>query len=192
MLGYMACRTSVISILFLKPLRREEVLANRVAAWFGWLVHGNNFHHAELCIPYRGGQMSSSVYQGETVSLTQVKSFANPGYIVHSMTVTNDELVKLTQFMVESHQQKVRFDACGMYLALLPFHICRSSKGKTFCSKYVTDALQHAGILDVQGVNSSIVTPARLYQLLQVDPEKRMVVGSVAYKQDCLTTHAVI
>ena len=185
-------RSCVISILFLRPQPVGDAWINRLTAWLGWLFHGEGFCHTEICVSYNGAQVSSSVYQGETVCLTQVKSFANPGYVVLCMAVTNQELSEIIKFMSEAHRQKVRFDATGMYLALLPVHICRSTKGKTFCSKYVTDVLQFAGIAAVQGVNSSIVTPSRLYKLLKNDPECRQMVGSVQFKQASLEHNAVI
>lgn len=88
-----------------------------------------------------------------------------------------------------NYRVQLGFDSLGMYLAALPFQLSPfPSPTKTFCSKHVTSALKAAQTIEaVQGVNENIVTPSRLFRLLQEKLRKdRMVVGSVHYKQKAL------
>lgn len=71
-----------------------------------------------------------------------------------------------------------------MYAQINPF---ASSSSRTFCSKHVTKALKLAGIEGVSTLNENIVTPSKLYRVLQEGLNRdRMVVGSVQYKQNAL------
>lgn len=124
--------------------------------------------------------------QNECVSLTQVKTFANPLYAIHSIAVSEDELAAMKRFIFKSHNTHVGFDAYGMYLAMLPLQVKASNDTVTFCSKFVTQALQAAGICDVEGENPNIMSPSKLYKLLQQDYEGRAVLGSVPIKEQNL------
>lgn len=62
---------------------------------------------------------------------------------------------------------------------------------RTFCSKHVTNALKAGGIEAVHGANENIVTPSKLYALLQEKLRKeRFVAGSVQYKMKALAGDA--
>lgn len=129
--------------------------------------------------------LPSSTYphSGECVTFNKSKTFANPGYVVHSICVNDQELVKIKKFISSSCSQKVKFDGGGMYLSVLPFSVTSTDPGKTFCSKYITEALQAADLRCLKGVDSRIVSPTKLYKILQRDNEKRQVMSTVEFKK---------
>lgn len=188
-----------IHVLFLQPLPGDpqEYLLNRMTSFLGQKVHSRGFHHTEIVIPDVDCQssassfLSSSIYNGETVSLTSTKTFANPGYTVTTFTVTGKELAGIRQYLYESKRMQLRFDAMGMYLAVLPFQLGPRSSRSTFCSKHVTCALKAGGIEAVKDLNENIVTPSKLYRVLQERiPSSRKVAGSVAFKQQSMLQNA--
>ena len=64
---------------------------------------------------------------------------------------------------------------------------------KTFCSKHVTTALQAGRIEAVDGINANVITPSKLYRLLNERIRKdRLVMGSVAYKQQALAEKGAV
>lgn len=180
---------SVVSVLFLKG-RGDDPFMNKITSWLGKAIHNNEgFCHVEITVPgHQGVYTSSSIYQGETVTMTHSKTFSNPGYLVHSIVVNAHELDSLTKFIKSKHDAKVSFDKFGMMFASLPFQVWSPSDSKTFCSRYVTEALQAAGLECVQGVNASITTPSKLYNILKRGTSSRGVAGSVQHKQGLLKT----
>lgn len=77
------------------------------------------------------------------MSLTKSKTFSNPGYIVHSISVTRKQMDDMLDMIYESHRTGVRFDGTGMFLAALPFQVLPSSKRSTFCSKYIVQVCKN-------------------------------------------------
>ena len=121
-----------IHVLFLRSRDDDHVL-NRLTAMIGQRVHKmQGFCHVEIAIPDLesssggGGQsyLSSSIYNGEAVTLTRTKTFANPGYTVLTFTVDGTELSRIADYLFESKRMELGFDAVGMYLAALPFQVC--------------------------------------------------------------------
>ena len=122
-----ACRQRHnVHVLFLSSQPDDHVL-NRLTSMLGRSVHKQGFCHVEICIPDREcqgeGYLSSSIYNGETVTLTKTKTFANPGYTVLTFTVDGAELSKIADYLFESKRLALKFDAVGMYLAALPFQV---------------------------------------------------------------------
>lgn len=162
-------------MLFLEPDHRSDHWLNRLSASIGRRLHGRGFCHVELSMPsldrsrvgQHGGYVSTSIYNGETVRVVSTKTFANPGYVVHTLSVGRDQLQRITDFAHESQRRGVGFDALGMYLATLPFQLKPASQRHTFCSRYVVEALQDAGgIPGVEGLNASTTSPSKLYRSL--------------------------
>lgn len=187
-----------IHVLFLQPVQgdRQEHLLNRLTSFLGQKVHSRGFHHTEIVIPdveshSSSSFLSSSIYNGETVYLASTKTFANPGYTVTTFTVTGKELNGIRNYLQESKRMQLGFDAIGMYLAALPFQLGPRSERSTFCSKHVTCALKAGGIEAVQDLNENIVTPSKLYRVLQERiPSSRKLAGSVAFKQQSMLQNA--
>lgn len=190
------CETHSIHVLFLQPTPGDakEHLLNRLTSMLGEKVHSKGFHHAEIVIPDVENPcsfLSSSIYNGETVSLTKTKTFANPGYTVTTFTVSSKELACIRHYLHESKRMQLGFDGLGMYLAALPFQLGPRSSRRTFCSKHVTMALKAGGIGAVQHLNENIVTPSKLYKVLQEKiPSSRKVAGSVTFKQQSMVHNA--
>lgn len=176
-------------VLFLSADSPQDHILNRITSALGARVHHNRgFCHTEICVPdleNPHAYLSSSIYNGETVTLTKTKTFANPGYTVLTFTVTRPELVSITNYLHEAKRMQLKFDAVGMYLAALPFQLNFFSGSKaTFCSKHVTHALRCAGIEAVAELNENIVTPSKLYKVLKEKLNRdRLVAGTVEFKQ---------
>lgn len=181
-----------VHVLFLQPVPGdpEEHFLNKMTSFIGQKVHSKGFHHTEIVIPdveHPASFLSSSIYNGETVSLTNTKTFANPGYTVTTFTVTGKELAGIRNYLQESKRMQLGFDSLGMYLAALPFQLGPRPSKSTFCSKHVVAALKAGGIEALQHTNENIVTPSKLYRILQERiPGSRKVAGSVAFKQNSM------
>ena len=190
-----------VHVLFLQPILHDpqEHFLNRLTSFVGEKVHKKGFHHVEIVVPDMdttsspGGFLSSSIYNGETVTLTKTKTFANPAYTVMSFSVSTAELTKITDYLHESKRQQLKFDQVGMFLAALPFQLGWRSCRSTFCSKHVTRALKAGGIEAVSELNENIVTPSKLYKVLHAKiPADRKVAGSVQYKERSMLNDANI
>lgn len=178
-----------IHVLFLKT-QHNDFFLNRLTAWLGGTFHGNEgFCHVEVCVPHpQGGYISSSIYNGEKVSMTRKKTFANPGYVVHSMLVTRQQVGQMQQCIQRAHENGVGFDGNGMFLAALPVQLrCGAPNTKTFCSRYVTEVLQAADVQAVDALNPNITTPSKLYSVLRSHRDS-IVAGSVEHKQQAMRT----
>jgi hypothetical protein len=180
-------------VLFLQPLPNDphEHFLNRLTSFIGERVHKKGFHHTEIVVPDiqsgDGGFLSSSIYNGESVTLTRTKTFANPGYTVMTFMVTGSELQGIMNYLNESKRMQLSFDGLGMYLAALPVQLGFRRNRSTFCSKHVTMALKSGGIDAVQGLNENIVTPSKLYKVLYENiPGDRKVAGTVPFKQQTM------
>jgi hypothetical protein len=172
---------NAVQVLFLHPDEKDPLL-NRITATMGKLTHGvQGTCHVELRMPYMGGFLTTSIYNGENVNLTMTKTFSNPGYHVNTLLVTDAQLHNMTQTVLNAHSRGDSFDALGMYLACLPVQIPRfKGRYSTFCSKYITEILQVGNIKEVYGLNPNITTPSRLLKLLA--PVARNTMGSVDHK----------
>lgn len=113
-----------VHVMFLESPKNDHML-NRVTAALGRMVHKRGFCHVEIAVPdpLSNEYLSSSIYNGETVTLSRSKTFANPGYTIVSFTVNGNELQDMTHQLNESKRVNNGFDAVGMYLAALPFQV---------------------------------------------------------------------
>lgn len=176
-----------VQVLFLEPIPKDHWM-NRLTGFLGGMFHGRGACHVEICIPNGKSFLSCSIYNGEKVTLSSQKTFANPGYAVHTLEVNGEQLSNIRSFLSACHAQGQSFDKNGMYLATLPFPVPRSRKG-TFCSKLVTEALQRGGVRCVQGLNADIVSPSKLWKLLRKG--EPALCGTVRYKQNQLLEKGV-
>jgi hypothetical protein len=176
-----------IQTLYLKPTKSDPWL-NRLTAMVGEKTHGKGFCHAEICIPnitdcgLQNGYISSSIYNGEGVTANRVKTFANPGYEIHTIIVNEKQLQRISDGINDAMRREIPFDGFGMYMSVLPFRIPGlKSKNKTFCSRYITELLQMGGVLD-ESIEASITTPSKLYKIMK-ESTSVGVVGSVSHKE---------
>lgn len=174
-----------VQVLFLEP-GKDDFALNRLTAFLGGQIHGKGLCHTEICLPDGDyGFVSSSIYNGESVSLNKHKTFANPGYIVHTISVGKKQLDDMLDHVHEIHRTGVGFDHMGMFMASLPVQLVPSPRRRTFCSRYVVEVLQAGGLEDVSGLNPSITTPSRLYRVLKAADSRAgraTIAGSVEYK----------
>jgi hypothetical protein len=187
-----------IHVLFLEASPGDPWL-NRLTSAIGSGVHGGRgFCHVEICVPRcdyaaassrgHGDYLSSSIYNGETVTSTSVKTFANPGYTVHTELVSQHQLQALHDGIASANRRGVGFDALGMVASALPFYAGLASGSRTFCSRYVTELLQAAGVggAEVRALDARITTPSKLHRVLMLQQRASGgsggVVGTVPFK----------
>lgn len=173
--------SNVVYVCFLKDVDPDEHIMNRLTNYVGSLMHGAGCHHVEFCFPDRGDYWSTSIYQGETVSISREKTFRNPGYKVYSMTVSDESLENAKRF-IKSCVSNVAFSPLAMYMSTLPVQLLPETylSGTTFCSKYVGEILQLAGISYMERVNTNILTPSKLLKV--VGNKCPPMLGTVSYK----------
>jgi hypothetical protein len=182
-----------IMVGFLKS-ERDHPMLNRITGFLGNLLHAEverpmYFCHVELIVPYQGRHISSSIYQGETVSMSDTKTFSNPNYIMHCMTVTPLQLSRIVDFIRYSYNSKVGFDLMGMLGSMLPFPLPFRPKPshRTFCSRYMVEALQYGDVEAVRGMNAATTSPAALYRKLTGNSNRdARVLGTLRSKMTTL------
>ena len=171
-LNRMGSRNRYVTLGFLTP-DAEDPAINRLVAH----VSTHPFCHVELEL---GDGRSFSIFDGGTVFLRE-KSFANPNYVLLSLAVTDAEHAAVSRFCTDAVARKIGFHNIGMFSAYIrPRCIAGTPStqlGSTFCSKIVTEALQHGCIKEVSGMNPSCVTPSALYTALR--GSERLSIGSV-------------
>jgi hypothetical protein len=124
-------------------------------------------------------EVASSIYQNETVYMHK-KSFSRLNYHRISLTFTEEEYWKIYSFCEHSCKLLVKFDPMGMVGSYIPFYYFQP-KDRTFCSRYVTEALQASGRPAFMSLSPARITPSQLHSILQQThasflhiPDKRM------------------
>ena len=160
----------------------DDVFVNRAVSW----VDGP-FSHVE--VGWEDG-MASSIYAGEQVFMHQ-RRFANPNYTVVPVQVSGDQAEKARKFCTEKSAAGIEFDAVGMYTSRMPF-LCRRVAGllasavrrkhhaSTFCSKYVTEVLQHIGMTGFEGLDPSNMSPSSVHRVVASVLQSSMGSASLA------------
>jgi len=110
-------------------------------------------------------EVASSIYQNETVYM-QKKSFSRLNYHRVSLSVADDEYKRIYDFCEKSCQNMVQFDPMGMVGTFIPFYNFRPP-GKTFCSRYVCEALQASGREEFMKLAPARTSPSQLHHTLQ-------------------------
>ena len=187
-----------ILILFYKPTSTDPLM-NRVVAHFS-----PPFCHVELAFPERYGDepwecdiYGSSIFQDETVFFKR-KTYARDGYVCLTIEVSHIQQLRVKHYCRQQSDAGVSFNKWAMYGAYVP--IFRSDHG-TFCSKYITNALQYGCILDPSTIDASRTTPSGLHSLLcdkamaapivQVVPSRMQKPISERGRQACLNIIAM-
>jgi len=167
------CNGMHIKVVFLQPGPNAAFMNRLVAKATG------GFCHVELIFPdvQRNQWLATSIHSNESLYLRTDKTFSNPGYTVLCLWITGEECCRMRQFAHKQFESNIQFDETGMYLALLPVQLFAARVGKTFCSKYVLDCLQHTGIPALQQYNSNIISPSKLWSILY--KHERCVVGAL-------------
>ena len=144
-----------VHLLFYKP-QSDDFWLNHVVSAFS-----PPYSHCD--IQFDDG-VASSIYQNESVYL-QAKSFSRLNYKRVSLTFTDDETARIRAFCTNAHVGRVGFDLTGMVCSFLPWG-SRKPADKTFCSRYIAEALKHSGRAEYNSLESSRATPSGLHTLL--------------------------
>lgn len=162
-----------LHVLFYRPTAEDH--------WLNRLVTtvAPPFSHCDL--QFEDG-MATSVYQRETVYM-ESKSFSRDNYERVSIAIDEGEYERIRDFCTEAHRNKVEFDPLGMALCAMPraARLREPPPNKTFCSRYVMEALQQSGRAEFLPHDPTCMTPSALYRMLKEYgrefihiPEKRL------------------
>jgi hypothetical protein len=151
----------LLTLAFLRPLP-EDPLENRVAAALS--AHG--VCHAELVFD---DGAAFSIVQGGTAGL-RPRTLGNPNYETVTLSVSSGEYAACLRFCQDAQARGLGFDTLGMYMCLVHprcMHRASLDTGRTFCSKIITEALQHASVAEAEGLVPSATTPSGLYSAVR-------------------------
>lgn len=175
----------VLTLAFLRPTL-DDPFMNRLTG----RVSRHNVCHVELHFDLLN-QCFSIIY-GEHASL-RFKNLSNPNYELVSISVTAHQYENCLNFCKSMSQKKLDFDDHAMYRSFLCPGCCErrsSDVGKTFCSKIITEALQHAGVPGFVDLNPAVMTPSRLMDVAMDSPFK--ICNSVPYKCQAMINTGVV
>jgi hypothetical protein len=171
----------ILTLAFLSPSATDHWV-NRLAA----NVSGHPFCHVELFFESVG--QSFSIMWGEMAGFRN-KNLSNPNYSLISLSVSAKEYDSSLEFCRSVANQNLAFDDRGMWISWFPSLVCCSAceapshqKGRTFCSKIITEALQFAGLQEVELLSPAATTPARLFECVR--RSNRIACNSVPFKRD--------
>jgi len=153
--------TRLLTLAFLRPLPDDHI-ENRLAA----LLSAHGVCHAELVFD---DGTAFSIVQGGTAAL-RPRTLSNPNYETVTLSVSPAEYAACLRFCRDAEARGLGFDAVGMYLCPVHpgcLHRASLDTGRTFCSKIITEALQHAGVAEADGLLPSATTPSGLYSAVR-------------------------
>ena len=184
----MAKPQRMLTLAFLQPAP-EDHWVNRLAA----RVSAFPFCHVELY--FESIQQSFSIMWGETAGF-RTKNLSNPNYTLISLSVSAREYDTCLEFCRTTASQGLVFDDRGMWSSwFTPVFACcqeptSQQKGSTFCSKIILEALQFAGLPEIERLHPSVATPSRIYARIHQSP--RIACNSVPYKRQAFLVFSTI
>lgn len=144
-----------IHLLFYRP-DTDDMWLNHVVAFAS-----PPYSHCD--IQFEDG-MASSIYQNESVYL-KMKQFSRTNYERLSITTTDEEYYRIRAFCEKAHASKTRFDTLGMYMSYTPFG-GTTPQTKTFCSRYIAEALMSSGRDEFRTLSPTTTTPSSLHRII--------------------------
>ena len=155
-----------VHVLFYRPQLDDH--------WLNHLVTTFNppFSHCDIQFD---DEVASSIYQNETVYMCK-KSFSRLNYERISFIVSELEFNAIYDFCERSCKDMVRFDPMGMVGTFIPFYYLRPAQ-RTFCSRYVCEALQASGRAEFEHLSPARTTPSHLYSVLSGQNKSFIHVG---------------
>jgi hypothetical protein len=178
----------ILTLAFLRPSPDDHWI-NRLAA----RASTHQVCHVELY--FESLQQSFSIMWGETANF-RAKNLSNPNYTLVSLSVSAKEYDASLEFCRSASSLNLAFDDRGMWGSWLsPVLGCSAcdatsqQRGLTFCSKVITEALQFAGVREVESLRPAAVTPSRLYECVRHSP--RVACNSVPFKRQALSMLAL-
>jgi hypothetical protein len=173
----------ILTIAFLSPTDTDHWV-NRLTG----RMSTHPFCHVELF--FESMNQCFSIVWGETACFRS-KNLSNPNYRLVSLAVSSKEYDRCLDFCRSTSSHKLAFDDVGMWQSWLPpacvccCYSASQAKGRTFCSKIVTEALQFAGVREVEHLLPASTTPSTLFQA--VSPSPRVLCSGVPVKRHALT-----
>jgi len=178
----------MLTLAFVRP-GGDDPIFNRIVARM--CKHG--ICHAELVFE---DNMAFSIFAGQHVFF-KPRTLSNPEYELITLSVSHTEYNSAYCFCKQAAENSIGFTDVGMLAAYFQPKWCpcvnTSSSltlGHTFCSKIVTEALQFAGVQEVEALSPCTTTPSCLYEA--VKDSQRKLLCSVPYKCEQLRHIGVI
>lgn len=178
----------MLTLAFVRP-GQDDPLLNRIVARAS--KHG--ICHTELVFE---DNMSFSIFAGQCVFF-KPRTLSNPNYELITLTMSHAEYNNAYAFCKQAASSDIRFTNAGMLAAYFQPRGCpcintahSRDVGSTFCSKVVTEALQFAGVAEVEGLSPCVTTPSCLYDAVKDSP--RNILCSVPFKCEQLRHSGVI
>ena len=178
----------MLTLAFVRPEAKDPTFNKIVASM---CKHG--ICHAEIVFE---DNMAFSIFAGQSVFF-RPRTLSNPGYELITLSVSPSEYNNTYCFCKQAAEHDIGFTDTGMLAAYFqpkgcPFINTGSSldSGYTFCSKIVTEALQFAGVHEVENLNPCTTTPSCLYEA--VKDSQRKLLSTVPYKCEQLRLSGVI
>lgn len=144
-----------IHVLFYKPSSDDHWLNSVVSAI------SPPYSHCDIQFD---DDTASSIYQNETVYMYK-KTFSRLNYERISLSVSDQEYAKIFKFCETNCKKQTKFDLYGMIGSFVPFYMFQPAE-KTFCSRYIVEALQASGRSEFLEVNSIKSSPSTLHRFL--------------------------
>ena len=173
----------VLTLAFLVPTPQDHWM-NRLTA----NVSKHPVCHVELY--FESIDQSFSIISGERAGF-RCRNLSNPNYQLVSLLVSTKEYDRTLEFCRTVANQGMGFDERGMWASWFPSVLCCATcdscsqqKGLTFCSKIITEALQFAGLREVDLLVAPCTTPSVLYD--SVKQSSRIACNSVPFKRQAL------
>jgi hypothetical protein len=145
-----------LHVLFYKPEKGDH--------WLNHLVTfiSPPYSHCDLQFE---NDIATSIYQNESVYIEK-KNFTRCNYKRVSLSISDEEYNKILKFCENHHKNKTKFDIHGMLGCFLPFYNFKP-KEKTFCSRYIVEALQESNIHELKLLNAPKISPSMLFFCLE-------------------------
>ena len=155
-----------IKLAFLE-LDSDEPFMNRLTAW----VSKNKVFHVEL--GFENNEYFSIMYKCP-LSL-RPKTLDNPHYNIHTLQITPLQYTLLYNTCTNLTKRDIQFDSAGLWYVYLYKLCCCFSEGETnlddvkhtFCSKIITQVLQHIGLPQVMHLHPESTSPSDLLEAIK-------------------------
>jgi hypothetical protein len=141
-----------IRLCFYEPRGEQENWLNRVVAG----LSRNYVCHVEILF---ADEMAASIYADGEVFF-RPRTYSNPYYRIKGFTVSASSYRLMYAFAQAAAERQTRFSNAKMFCGpLLGF---RGSSDETFCSEFVTQALQVGGVPFAMKMDAGRSTPSSL------------------------------
>jgi hypothetical protein len=129
----------------------------------------------------------SSIFQGGEVFF-KPKSYSRDGYTSIGLKLNKRQHDAMLAYCQQSAKMGIKFDAWAMIRASFPIVLFADTPDRTFCSKYVTDALKYAGIPEMAHLESRTTTPSSLYKHIKSEMKSYFIVSATPHRLKSLST----